>query len=150
MNPTAPLPHLCAALAVGMLIGIECGWTLRGAADGTRVAGVRTFSLLGLGAGLAGVLAETGHLIPAALLVAGAVAVVVVGYVRNVGTANRSDATSAVAALVTLALGFLAGSGAPALAIAGGAVTTLLLSLRNEAHGLIDRLDEADIKALAR
>lgn len=150
MDLTAQLPHLGAALALGLLIGIERGWTLRGAADGTRVAGVRTFSLLGLGAGLAGVLAEAGYLIPAAVLIAGAVAIVVIGYFRNASTANKPDATSAIAALVTLALGFLAGSGAPALAIAGGAVTTLLLSLRSEAHGLIDRLDEADIKALAR
>ena len=102
MDLTAQLPHLGAALAVGLLIGIERGWTLRGAADGTRVAGIRTFSLLGLGAGLAGLLAETGYVLPAALLLAGAVAIVVIGYFRNAGSANRPDATSAVAALVKL------------------------------------------------
>lgn len=150
MDLTAQLPHLGAALAVGLLIGIERGWTLRGAADGTRVAGIRTFSLLGLGAGLAGVLAASAYPVPAALVVAGAVAIVVIGYFRSAGADRRPDATSAVAALVTLALGFLAGIGSPALAIACGAVTTLLLSLRSETHGLIDRLDEADIKALAR
>lgn len=150
MDLTALLPHLGAALAVGLLIGIERGWTLRGAADGTRVAGLRTFSLLGLVAGLAGVLAQSASVLPAALIVGGAVAIVVIGYFRSADNASKPDATSAVAALVTLALGFLAGSGSPALAIAGGAVTTLLLSLRSEAHGLIDRLDEADIKALAR
>lgn len=150
MDLTAQLPHLAAALAVGLLIGIERGWTLRGAADGTRVAGIRTFSLLGLGAGVAGLLAASAWSVPAALIIAGEVAIVVIGYLRSAGADRRPDATSAVAALVTLALGFLAGVGSPALAIAGGAVTTLLLSLRSETHGLIDRLDEADIKALAR
>lgn len=150
MDLTAQLPHLGAGLACGMLVGLERGWTLRESVEGSRVAGIRTFSLLGLGAGLAGVLAEQGYAMAAALLVAGAVAIVVIGYLRTSQSTRRPDATSAVAALVTLALGFLAGSGAPALAVAGAAVTTLLLALRAETHSLIDRLDEADIKAFAR
>jgi uncharacterized membrane protein (DUF4010 family) len=52
--------------------------------------------------------------------------------------------------LATLGLGFLAGSGNPAMAIAAATLVTLLLALRQEAHGLIDRLDEDDVKALAR
>jgi uncharacterized membrane protein (DUF4010 family) len=55
-----------------------------------------------------------------------------------------------VAALVTLGLGFVAGFGEPGLAIAGATLVTLLLALKQEAHHLIDRLDEADVKALAR
>lgn len=150
LDLTAELPHLGAALATGLLIGIERGWTLREAAEGARVAGIRTFSLLGLVAGLAGLLATLSYSIPAALLIAGPVMIVVIGYLRNSRATMRPDATSAVAALVTLALGFLAGSGAPALALAGAAVATLLLAMRNESHNLLDRLDEADIKALAR
>ncbi|MFN4114667.1 MAG: MgtC/SapB family protein [Sphingomonadaceae bacterium] len=150
MDLTAHLPDLGAALAAGLLIGTERGWTLRSAAEGARVAGIRTFGLLGLVAGLAGFLAVLDHAVPAALLVAGPVAIVVIGYFRGSRSASGPDATSAVAAMVALALGFLAGSGAPALAIAGAAVTTLLLALRSETHGLIDRLDQADIMALAR
>ena len=48
-----------AALAIGALVGLERGFTLRGQREGRRVAGVRTFTLLGLGAGVAGVLSAT-------------------------------------------------------------------------------------------
>ena len=73
-----------------------------------------------------------------------------VGYANRPGLSERPDATTTVAALVTVALGFLAGSGNPALAVAGATVVTLLLALREETRGLIARLDEADVKALAR
>ena len=51
-------------------------------------------------------------------------ALLVVGYVRD---SKRRDTTSAVASIVALGLGLLAGAGQPALAVAGAAVVTLLL-----------------------
>ena len=42
------------AIVCGLLIGIERGFNLRHVAEGTRIAGVRTFTLLGLIAGIAG------------------------------------------------------------------------------------------------
>jgi uncharacterized membrane protein (DUF4010 family) len=140
---------LGTAVAVGLLIGIERGWNLRRVKAGTRVAGLRTFTLFGLLAGLAGLLGVSGQPIGAAAMIAAAAAIIAIGYARRTGP-NRQDATSPVAALVTLGLGVLAGSGNPSLAIAGAALVTLLLALRDEAHGLIDRLDEEDVKALAR
>ena len=138
-----------AAVAAGLLIGIERGWNLRRVKAGTRVAGVRTFTLLGLLAGLAGLLGASGQPIAAGALVAAGAAIVAIGYGRRTGY-NKADATSPIAALVTLGLGVLAGAGNPSLAIAGAALVTLLLALRDELHGLIDRLDEEDVKALAR
>ena len=140
---------LGAAVVAGLLIGIERGWNLRHVKAGTRVAGVRTFTLLGMLAGLAGLLGQTGQPIAAAAMVAGAAAMLAIGYARRTGP-DKQDATSPVAGLVTLGLGVLAGSGNPSLAIAGAALVTLLLALRDEAHGLIDRLAEEDVKALAR
>ncbi|OZA93088.1 MAG: hypothetical protein B7X57_06170, partial [Erythrobacter sp. 34-65-8] len=150
MDLTAYGLGLGAALASGLLIGIERGWTLREAQAGSRVAGIRTFSLLGLLAGIAGVVGQSGYPVPAYLMLGGTVAIVVIGYWRSTMADRKPDATSSVAAMVTLALGFLATSGQPALAIALAAVVTLLLAMRSQTHGLIDRLDEADIKALAR
>ena len=49
---------LVAALAIGLLIGLERGWQDRELPEGSRVAGLRTFTLTGL---LGGVL---GHLQP--------------------------------------------------------------------------------------
>ena len=135
-------------LLAGVLIGIERGWKLRDQKDGARVAGVRTFSLLGLAGGIAGLIGARGQPLVAAAIAAAAVTLMVVAYARELKT--QRDATTAIAALITLAIGFLAGSGSEGLAMASAAVVVLLLALRSELHGLIDRLDERDIKALAR
>ena len=150
MNWTAQAGQLGAALAIGLMIGLERGWKLRDSAEGQRVAGIRTFSLLALVAGLAGLLAAAGYDIVGGVLVAGAGALVALGYSRALLASGRPDATSAVTAMVALALGFLAGIGEPALAVAGGAVVTLILALRTELHRWVGAMDEADIKAFAR
>jgi len=141
---------VATALATGLLIGIERGFDLRGLRDGTRVAGVRTFTLVGLVAGLAGLLGSFGQSLAAGSLVGGTAAVLAIGYANRPGLSGKPDATTAMATMVTLGLGFVAGFGQPGLAIAGATIVTLLLALRNELHGLLDRLDEADVKALAR
>ncbi|HEV8408273.1 MAG TPA: DUF4010 domain-containing protein [Sphingomicrobium sp.] len=141
---------LMTALACGLLIGIERGFTLRRERQGTRVAGVRTFTLLGLLSGLAGFLGSLGQQLAAGALVTAAAAVVAVGYAHRPNLSEHPDATTSIAALTTLALGFVAGFGEPGLAIAGATLVTLLLALKQETHHLIDRLDEDDVKALAR
>jgi uncharacterized membrane protein (DUF4010 family) len=135
-------------LLAGVLIGIERGWKLKDQKAGTRVAGVRTFSLLGLAGGIAGLIGARGQPLVAAAIASAAVALMVVAYARELK--SQRDATSAVAALLTIAVGFLAGSGSEGLAMASAAVVVLLLALRSELHGLIERLDENDVKALAR
>ena len=44
------------AAAIGLLIGIERGWQEREAKDGARVAGIRTFTLIGALGGLCALL----------------------------------------------------------------------------------------------
>lgn len=144
------LLSLLTALAAGLLIGIERGFTLRREQVGTRVAGVRTFTLIGLTAGLAGLLGRSGEQLAAGALVAGAAAVIAIGYKYRPGLSKHPDATTQIAALATLGLGFMAGFGRPGLAIAGSTVVTLLLALKQETHRFINRLDEEDVKALAR
>src|SRR5215210_6971762 len=68
------------ALAAGLVIGIERGWKLKEQKPGTRVAGVRTFSMLGLGGGIAGLIGALGHPIVAAALATGAVAIMIIAY----------------------------------------------------------------------
>ncbi|MEO6224391.1 MAG: DUF4010 domain-containing protein [Sphingomicrobium sp.] len=135
-------------MACGLLIGVERGWKLKGQKAGTRVAGVRTFSLLGLASGIAGLLALHGNPLAAGAIAVGAVAMMVIAYSPELRTSH--DSTSAAAALATIAIAFLAGSGNPGIAIASAAVAVALLALRSELHGFVDRLDEQDVKALAR
>ena len=139
---------VATALASGMLIGIERGWKLKDQKPGTRVAGVRTFSMLGMGSGVAGLISIRGSPVAAAAIILGMVAIMSVAYARELRA--QRDSTSAVAAVVTIAIGFLAGSGEPALAIGSAAVAVALLALRTELHGFVDRLEADDVKALAR
>jgi len=141
---------VATALACGLLIGIERGFDLRGLRAGTRVAGVRTFTLVGFASGLAGLAGQFGQNFAAGALVAGCIAVLTVGYANRPGLKRRPDATTPVAALTTAGLGFIAGFGQPGFAIAGAAIVTLILALKAELHGFLAKLDEDDVKALAR
>ncbi|HEX6661907.1 MAG TPA: DUF4010 domain-containing protein [Sphingomicrobium sp.] len=139
---------VATALACGLLIGIERGWKLKDEKPGTRVAGIRTFSMLGLGSGIAGLLGQLGYPIVASAIALGAVATMVVAYSGELR--QHHDSTSAVAAIATIAIGFLAGIGNPALAIASAAVGVAFLALKTELHRFVDKLDEDDVKAGAR
>jgi uncharacterized membrane protein (DUF4010 family) len=136
-----------AGLAAGALIGIERGFNLRGQRAGTRVAGIRTFSLLGLGCAIAGLLSRTQPLVAGAL-VAAALAMLAIAYAPKLKV--KGDATSPIAAVATAAIAFLAGVGQVGLALAAAAIVVLILALKGELHGFVARLDERDVKALAR
>ena len=139
---------LLTALAAGLLIGIERGWKLKDEKPGARVAGVRTFSLLGIAGGVAGLIGAIGQPRLAGAIAVGAVGLLGIAYWPELR--KRRDATSAVAALITFAIGALAGLGSPGLAGASAAVVVLLLVLRGELHRFVDRLGDRDVKALAR
>ena len=110
--------------------------------------GIRTFALLGGMAGLAGWM-STLQLLPLAVVLLGAAAVVVVaGYVA----ASRvdGDATTEVAALVVLAAATLAGAGHLAVASAVTAMTVLLLLEKTRLHAVVSRIDDESLRASAR
>lgn len=141
------LQGLITSIAAGLLIGIERGWHLRTRRAGSRVAGVRTFTLLGAAGGLLAVIvARLGPLIGAVPLF-GIIAILLIGYGRS--AASERDATTLVAAIVALSLGLLAGSGMAGLAMAGAALTTLVLAVREQSHRFVRRLSRQDIDALA-
>ena len=135
-------------LIVGMLVGLERGFKLKDQPDGRRVAGVRTFSLLGLGGGIAGLIGSLGQAVVGAVLMAGAIGMLAIAYAPRLKA--KGDATSPVAAVATLGIAYLAGYGLIGLALAAAAIVVLILALRTEVHGFVDRLDRADVKALAR
>ena len=126
---------VATALACGLLIGIERGFDLRGLRAGTRVAGVRTFTLVGLASGLAGLAGQFGQPFAAGALVAGLRRRARDRLCQPARHQAKPDATTPVAALATVGLGFIAGFGEPGFAIAGAAVVTLLLALKAELHG---------------
>jgi len=57
MNFENQLSRVALALGMGLLIGLERGWSTRQAPSGSRAAGVRTFAICGLMGGLLGAMA---------------------------------------------------------------------------------------------
>lgn len=144
-------PYLGAglALALGLLIGVERGWSHRLDPDGSRIAGIRTFGVLGLVGGLAGTLGAHGSMLMGAIVVLLAGAALLIGYA---GSAAKGDlsATTAIVGVETLGLGVLAATGHMVLASVAAAVTTLTLSQRRQLHQWVAGLSEAEVQAIAR
>jgi uncharacterized membrane protein (DUF4010 family) len=138
---------LIAALG-GTAVGLERQWSGHAEGPAARFGGIRTFTMLGAVAGLIGWLWNNGVRAPAGILLAGAVAIVVVGYVA--ASRRDVDATTEVAALVVLAAGVLAGTGAFRLASGIIAVTCLLLVEKSRLHALVQRMDDTGLRAAAR
>jgi uncharacterized membrane protein (DUF4010 family) len=129
----------------GAAIGVERERSGHARGPAARFAGVRTFTLLGALAGIAGWLWAGGIAWLAAVLLAGGAALVVVAY--QAVAARDPDGTTEVAALVTLAAGVIGGLGHLAFSSAVVAVTALLLIEKSRVHALVERLDETAVRA---
>jgi uncharacterized membrane protein (DUF4010 family) len=151
MDPMDPLLRLGAALAVGFLIGFERGWRKRDDPEGSRPAGLRTFALIGLGGGLAGVLVgEFREALGALVIGAGFLAVATLlaaMYCMSSRAGGDLGATTEFAALVTYLLGVLAGSGVVVPALAAGLVTVALLDTKAPLHGLLQRVSHDELRS---
>lgn len=143
------LAGLAIALALGLLVGIQRGWVQRREPAGHRFAGIRTFGLLGLAGGIAGALQQRAAPLALILMLASA-ALVVLGYWRTTRREGNISGTASLTGLLTVACGFLAGSGEATLASVGAGVTVLVLSLRSRLHHLLRHLDEREMMAIAR
>ncbi|MEO7191016.1 MAG: MgtC/SapB family protein, partial [Vicinamibacterales bacterium] len=140
--------NVAVAALGGLSVGIERQWS--GHAQGTRArfAGVRTFTMLGLVAGVAGWLSAAGLVVPAAILLTGLSALIVVAY----SSASRADVdgTTEVAAFVVLAAGMVSGLGFPRVGSGLMALTTLLLIEKTRLHAWVRALDRQELRAGAR
>lgn len=140
--------RVAAAALGGAAIGVERQWSGHATGPQAHLGGVRTFTLLGAVAGIAGWLWSTRPALLPAVLVGGAAALVVAGYVAV--SRRDVDATTEVAAFVVLAAGVVAGLGHLALASGLVAVTALLLVEKSRLHAAVARLADVEIQAGAR
>jgi uncharacterized membrane protein (DUF4010 family) len=145
-----PFADLALALALGLLIGIERGWRMREEPEGARVAGVRTFGLLGLTGGAIGTLIAARQPEISAALAAGAIGALLLGHWYDMRRETSVSATSAIAAVLTLGLGVLAGIGQPVVASVSGGAATILLASRRSLHAMLKTASEEDIRAMIR
>ena len=140
--------YLGVALALGLLIGVERGWKAREQAEGQRVAGVRTYGLIGLLGGATALLTQQlGALLMGLMFVAVTGALTAV-YVANL-THDEEDVgiTSLVAGLLTFVFGALAGFGEVAIAGAAAVITTLVLGYKPLLHHWVGALEGKELRA---
>ncbi|WP_157215262.1 MgtC/SapB family protein [Flavisphingomonas formosensis] len=137
------------SLALGLLIGVQRGWTLRKEQPGSRFAGIRTFGLLGLAGGMAGAM-HSGDSIVATIILAGAAILILLGYAELARRSGKVSGTASLVGLLTLGCGYLATTQQAMLATIIAVVITLVLALRPQLHGWVERLSEAEVNAIAR
>ena len=140
--------RLSIAALVGAGVGLEREWSGHASGPQARFAGLRTFLLLGILGGCAGLFVSLSAPGLAIAFAAGGSALAVAAYV----TAQRRpgvepDGTTEAAALVVIALGAIAGSGSIALAAGAGSVVVLALSEKARLHWLVTRLGDAELHA---
>jgi uncharacterized membrane protein (DUF4010 family) len=144
--------RLGLAIAIGAAVGVERHWRERGEPEGGRTAGIRTFTLIGMTGGLAGLLETTiGNspvpgVIVATFLIA--VTVVMLRFELLQAQAEHSvSATTVIASITTFALGALAVLGDMAVASAGGAAIVTVLASREFLHSAIRRLTWVELRS---
>lgn len=142
-----PVIELLSALTAGLIIGLERGWRDRELAAGGRVAGLRTFALLGLLGGVLGTVHERAGAWPLAAGLLGLAFLGALSYRENVRETANLSVTSAVAQLMTFSLGALAALGQPALAVGASVVVAVLLNLRPALHRWLRMIEHRELSA---
>jgi len=132
------------ATAIGLLIGIERGWQARQARDGARVAGIRTFTLIGGLGGICGLLPGTVTL---GLCLAGFAIPFGAFEWRRAKEADNYSATGFIAGLLTFVLGAYAARGSMAVAAAGGVIVAAILAERRAMHRFLRHVKWTELRA---
>lgn len=134
---------LLSALGVGVLIGTERGWYGRKEDEGDRVAGIRTFSLVGLLGGVTSSLAPySGEwLIPVAFM--SFTALVIASYIFEIKTHENDDIgiTTEVALILTFLLGVWAALGNQIQALGVAVAVMAILSMKPFLHTWLQKMD---------
>lgn len=142
------IPALFWALGLAVLLGLLVG--LQREVAKTKYAGMRTFALVSLFGALCGLLAERfgGWVLAAGF--AGIVAVILVGNFSRLPRCDAEDSgtTTEVAMLLMFALGGYLVIGDWGVAIAVGGALAVLLEFKPQLHGLAQRLETRDLKAI--
>jgi uncharacterized membrane protein (DUF4010 family) len=140
--------RLAIAALIGLAAGLEREWSGHTSGPDARFAGLRTFFLLGLVGGIAGIVAVDSNPVVAGALTLGAVALIVSAYamaVRRPGAG--ADGTTEAAALTIVGLGVIAGIGWIGVAAGAGAVVVLMLREKERLHWLVRHLEEPELRA---
>ncbi|MDT3686975.1 MAG: DUF4010 domain-containing protein [Pseudorhodoplanes sp.] len=148
------LSQFAVALGIGLLIGLERGWTTRKDQPGSRTAGFRTFAITGVLGGTVGAIAQAsggaasvgGGLVLGLGFAAYSVVIAVFCLEENRADKNFS-ATTAIAAMSTFVLSAYAVVGDMRVAGAAAIVVTLLLFGRERMHGWLRQITGTELRS---
>lgn len=141
------MKYLLTALAVGLLVGVERGWSSREEQEGERVAGIRTFSLIALLGGLSAIMSdEIGEWFLGVAFVA-VVVLVFVGHILETRESGDKGMTTEVSILVTFILAAWAAMGFQVYALVTTVVVVTILSLKPVLHQWLSNLRVEEIYA---
>ncbi len=137
---------LLAALGAGLLIGIERGWSGQQKEE-ERVAGIRTFSLIGLLGGVWAILStHVGDWIVALAFFAIA-ALAIASYIVDARYSEDRGTTTAYTQMMTFALGAWAAFGYYMYALGVAVVVVALLGMKPVLHKWLRGLETQEIYA---
>jgi uncharacterized membrane protein (DUF4010 family) len=148
------LSRFGVALGIGLLIGLERGWRARDESSGSRAAGIRTFAISSLLGAVVGALA----LLLGGAGSAGSAILIGLSFIAYAGAItvfcleeNRADktfsATTAIAALVTFALGVYALIGDLRIAGAVAVGVAIILAMRESLHGWVAHITWSELRS---
>ena len=141
------VPGLIAALAIGLIIGLERGWHDRELPEGSRVAGLRTFTLTGLLGGVLGHLQPNFGPWPLVAAVLGLSLLLTVSYARTAKLFGNLSAITTVAMLLTLVLGAYASHGNITLALTAAVIVAVFLNLKPTLHSWLRLIEHRELTA---
>jgi uncharacterized membrane protein (DUF4010 family) len=139
--------HLGAGLLIGLLIGIERGWSGRDHDEEERMAGMRTFSLIGLLGAIWGQISQVvgAWALAAALVVVSAL--VIVSYIKESQETKDIGVTTEFSMMLTFALGVWAALGYYAYALSTSVIVVALLGLKPVLHRWVRHIETKEIYA---
>jgi uncharacterized membrane protein (DUF4010 family) len=132
--------RIAIAGLIGLGVGLEREWSGHASGPDARFAGLRTFLILGLLGGAAGLLLREGHELIAAAIVIGAAGMCIAAYALSITSTSDRDGTTEVAAIAVVALGAVAAGFSMFVAAAAGSVVVLALSEKQRLHTAVSRL----------
>jgi len=135
------------ALLIGILIGMQREYSFHKGEEREHTAGIRTFALISLCGCASAFISDITHSILPLVTVIGAFGIIfaVTQYADTIN--ERSGITGEVSALIALICGIMCYYGQLAIAGALGVMTTLLLSMKPELHGIVKRMSREDLFA---
>lgn len=137
--------RLGVALGIGFLVGVERGWKQRFEREGARVAGLRTYTLIGLLGGIASLPALGDGVFMALTIVFGLAWIVY--KLWETWTDGDVSITGLVAGVLVFALGAYAVRGSMQVAAAGGVFVVAVLAFKEAAHDWLQKLTWAELRS---